>query len=162
MKSVKRMLCIMAFSVSIFGCGEDRPPAFVTTHGSDTDPHDPEGYSEWWKIYFINRKNTNIIGGRVFFSRTGAFTHDLVRVYRTVGTYTTRGNTLTITKADTVRYLDALLDPDTAETPPLFKAGTEYTWEIDGKWLTLSRPQQQIVLLRQGLLDELETSSSWW
>lgn len=39
---------------------------------------------------------------------------------------------------------------------PLFKDETEYTWQIENGLLTLSSPQQQIVLLRVSLWVEVE------
>ncbi len=98
------------------------------------------------------------------------------------------GKKMTITTASTQRQVDVYHNPEAAGQPeteeklaalksdlgahtanffqqkiqPLLKAGTEYTWEVEGNWLTLESPQHRIVLLHQSLLEELETSSSWW
>lgn len=216
MKTVRWMLCIMALAASIIGCGE-KSPDFVSPHGVNDDPHDPEVYAEWWDIYavhdFNRRKNEVVYGsyGSLFFSYTGALTHVLspsrtvglspeaviwVEVsYTTRGRYTTHGNRftgkkMTITTASTQRLVDDIVyhDPEAPGQPeieerlaavkseletdtenffqqkiqPLLKAGTEYTWEVEGKWLTLESPKHRIVLLHQATLGELETSSSWW
>ena len=98
------------------------------------------------------------------------------------------GKKMTITTVNTQRGVDVYQDPEAAELPqtqeklatlksdletdtenffqqkiqPLLKAGTEYTWEVEGKWLTLESPKHRIILLHQATLGELETSSWWW
>ena len=199
MKTARWILCIIAFSALIIGCGEDTPD-FVTSYG-DTDSHDP-GDAEWWQIVSINGKQGDFAYGNVFFNQAGAFTH-VFTVDRTVelspdtvvtieyfytnrGRYTTRRNKLTITESSTQRDVDVRLDPEATGQPEIegvtlealrsdfaaeiengfplivFKSGTEYTWQIEDRWLTLSSPQQRIVLWRVELFDELETSSAWW
>lgn len=104
--------------------------------------------------------------------------------YTTRGHYTTRGTLLTITDQNTQVNVDVRLEPEAAgqqqiegmrlaefesvkaaeikkglqqNKPPLFKANTEYTWQIEDNYylLILSRPEQVIVLYRQSFLDEL-------
>ncbi len=99
--------------------------------------------------------------------------------YTTRGSYTTQGNILTMTKTSTAWNVDVSLEPEAvwqekiegmtleehksklaAEMKkelqqvilPLFKDDTEYTWRVDGGQLTLSSPQQTIVLFR-GAID---------
>lgn len=209
------MLCIIALSAVIIGCGKNQPPDFVSAHALDADPHDPDDYTEWWWISSINREASirnnrlgtlrnkwHIIDDTVVFNDTGAFTHvfsvyrrkvyqtversdfiDVELSYTTHGRYTTRHNRLTITEVSTpLRHIDVRLEPElqreetlealksefVAEIEnepqlmlPVFKAGTKYTWEVEGRLLTLSSPQQRIRLLRKTILEELETSSAW-
>lgn len=106
--------------------------------------------------------------------------------YTNRGRYTTHRNQLTITESSPQRDVNVRLDPEVVRQTrkeamalealkaefaakvesgyplPVFNAGTEYTWQIEGRTLTLSNPKQQIVLKRQDRLDELETSSAWW
>ncbi len=93
---------------------------------------------------------------------------------------------MTITESSTQRDVDVRLDPEATGQPqiedvalealkgdfaaevenglplPVFKAGTEYTWQIEGRWLTPSSPQQEIVLWHVELFDELEQGHFWW
>ena len=97
--------------------------------------------------------------------------------YTTVGRYKTRGNILTMTKANTEWNVRVILEPEDAwqkriegittlealesdfateiekklqkDTLPVFNDDTQYTWEIENDQLTLSNPQQTIVLTRQ-------------
>ena len=102
--------------------------------------------------------------------------------YTTHGRYTTRRNRLTITQvSQPQRAIEVQLESE-AEWPPqiegtlealksefvaeienepqlirrVFKSGTEYTWDVAGRLLTLSRPQQRIRLWRYTLLEKLE------
>ena len=102
--------------------------------------------------------------------------------YTTRGSYTTQDNILTITRQSTqMNNTDVILEPEAAweqqskgmtlkqlkseftyeikealerDTPPLFKTGTEYTWQVKSGTLTLSSPQLTIMLTRPHL-DEL-------
>ena len=201
LKTAKRLLCIITLSTILIGCGEDTPD-FVGVD-ADADPHDLSAYYHWWDIRAINGEKTNIVGGSVYFSGTGEFTH-VFKAYRTTvnlssdtaiivgytytnrGRYTTRRNRLTITESSTQRDIDVRFTPEGVGQPhigggalealkaefaaevesgyplPVFKSGTEYTWQIEDRTLTLSRPKQRIVLKRQDHVDELETSSAWW
>ena len=104
--------------------------------------------------------------------------------YTTHGRYTTRRNRLTITQVSTPqRHIDVRLEPEpqregTLETLTsefvaeienqpqrilrVFKSGTQYTWDVEGHLLTLSRPQQRIHLLRHTLLEKLERRYFFW
>ena len=108
--------------------------------------------------------------------------------YTTHGRYTTRRNRLTITQVSTpLRHIDVGLQPEAAWHPEIegtlealtsefvaeienqpqrilqvFKSGTQYTWEVEGRLLTLSRPQQRIHLLRHTLLEKLERRYFFW
>ncbi len=95
--------------------------------------------------------------------------------YTTRGSYTTQENMLTITAQNVAAKVDVSLEPEAAlkqqiegitleqlesdlatetkkgleqETPPLFKDGTEYTWQVEASKLTISSLQQIIVLRR--------------
>ena len=101
--------------------------------------------------------------------------------YTTSGSYTSQGNILTITKASTEWNVEVYLEPETAwqekiegitleehksnlaaemkkelqqDILPLFKDDTEYTWQIEKQLLTLSSPQQTIVLYPDYLITE--------
>ena len=201
-KTAKRLLCLIALSTLLIGCGEETPD-FVGVH-ADADPHDIDAYYHWWDIAAINGKKMNIRRGSVYFSGTGEFTHEF-KAYRTTvnlsddsaiivgytytnrGRYTTRRNRLTITESSPQREVDVRLDPEvvrqtrkeamalealkaefaaeveSSEYPlPVFKSGTEYTWQIEDLTLTLSSPHQRIVLKRQDRVDELEGGHFWW
>lgn len=98
--------------------------------------------------------------------------------YKTRGGYTTQENILTITEQSTQILVDVILEPEAAweqqserltleqlkseftyeikqelerDTPPLFKTDTEYTWQVKSGALTLSSPQQTIMLTRPHL-----------
>ena len=198
------MLCIIALTVSILGCGEEPQPSELVTREVGTDE-----FIKWWEVVSINAEALEktfddymVTDNHVFFSHTGSFTHEVtffrVEIYAsdpetfmsewitdtTRGRYTTRGNRLTMTKLSTQMNVDVRLEPEAAWQqqiegmtlealrsakvakikkglqqdipPPLFKEDTEYTWQIENGLLTLSSPQQTIVLLRGALLLELE------
>lgn len=202
LKTAKQLLCLIAFSAILIGCGEETPD-FVGVH-ADADPYDIDAYYHWWDIRAINGKKMNIRRGSVYFSGTGEFTHVFKANRSTVnlssgtaiivgytytnrGRYTTRRNKLTITESSTQRDVDVRFDPEGVGQPhigggalealkaefaaevesgeyplPVFKSGTEYTWQIEDLTLTLSRPKQRIVLKRQDRVDELEGGHFWW
>lgn len=62
-KIVRWMLCIVALSAMIIGCGEETPE-FVTSYGDDL--HDLDVYTEWWQIVYINGKKSHIAYGSIF------------------------------------------------------------------------------------------------
>ena len=198
--TAKRILCLIALSTLLIGCGEETPD-FVGVH-DDADPHDIDTYYHWWDIRAINGEKTNIVGGSVYFSGSGVFTHVFTAyqhittspdtsivvgyAYTNRGRYTTHRNRLTITESSTQREVDVRLDPEVVRQTrkeamalealkadfaaevesgyplPVFNAGTEYTWQIEDLTLTLSSPQQWIVLKRQDRVDELELGYFWW
>ena len=106
--------------------------------------------------------------------------------YTTHGRYTTRRNRLTITQVSkSQRAIEVRLESE-APWPPqiegtlealksefvaeienepqlirrVFKSGTQYTWDVEGRLLTLSSPQQRIRLWRHTLLEILERAYS--
>ena len=130
MKTARWILCIVALSAVIIGCGEETPD-FVGVH-DDADPHDLSAYYHWWDIAVINGKKMNIRRGSVYFSGSGVFTHVFTAyqhirtspdtsivvgyAYTNRGRYTTHRNRLTITESSTQRDVDARLDPDVRQT----------------------------------------------
>ena len=196
MKTVRWLLCIIAFFVVILGCGED-PKELVTSASVDGDLL--LGNGDWWRIVYINGK-TRRGKERLTLNPIGLFRYDYagenyeeyagdpeagVRtrfLYTIRGHYTTQGNILTLTKASTKWNVEVSLEPEAAwqeqiegitledyklnlaaelkkglqlNIVPLIKDDTEYTWEIENGTLTLSNPQQTIVLSRDSTLTEL-------
>ena len=72
LKIVRWMLCIIALSAMIIGCGEETPDS-VTSYGGAL--HAPDAYSEWWQIVRINGKQRDFVYGNVFFRQVRSHTY---------------------------------------------------------------------------------------
>ena len=139
MKIARWLLCIIAFSAVILGCGED-PNELVITSGYDMpDFHEQDPYS--WRIVSINgealkkpfdnhRSNYRREGTlvhRIVFSDTGWFIYKFEFragegdaeawkrehvFYTTCGSYMTQGNMLTMSEASTAWDVEVHLGPE--------------------------------------------------